>query len=252
MVNVPASYDQYVKQASAGTGIPYNVVAEQANAESGFQAGVTSSAGAEGWLQFEPGTYDAYAAQAGVKPGTEFNVADETKVYVVYMKALLKQFNGNLRNALAAYNAGPANLSAGYGYADSILSAAKTGNITVGGGGTGAQSDPNASTTSLLGGISVSGLVKSAVNTILGMFGLSDLKDMLERAGLIILGFALIILGIHLLGQMESAKTYVNNQGGSGGEEEAPTRTAGKTEKAVTKEGAGTGASEAVEAAAVA
>lgn len=43
--------------------------------------------------------------------------------YVVYMRELIGS-EGSLRNALAAYNAGPGNLPAGYGYADTILSAA--------------------------------------------------------------------------------------------------------------------------------
>jgi hypothetical protein len=114
------------------------------------------------------------------------------------------------------------------------------------------------STASLIPGISVSKLVESAINQLLKMMGLGDLTDMLERAGLIILGFALVLFGIHLLGQGESAKTYVSNVTDSGGETsttEAPkratteTKTAAKTgEKAAGK----SLTTEAIEAAAVA
>jgi hypothetical protein len=49
------------------------------------------------------------------------------------MNQLLAEEHGDVRNALAAYNAGPGNLSAGYGYADSILSlAGQSPNVQVG------------------------------------------------------------------------------------------------------------------------
>lgn len=149
-----------------------------------------------------------------------------------------------------------------YGYGSNWSTETPPGATPIDLGGSVAGSDPNASTTSLIPGISVSSLVQSAVKALLGMFGLSDLKDMLERAGLIILGFTLIILGIHLLGQADTAKTYVQNQRGSGDEEEteeeAPAeeeeaeKPAKTTEKAAGKASKGVGAEEAVEAAAVA
>jgi hypothetical protein len=254
VVNVPSAYDAYIKQMSAGTGIPYSVIAAQANAESGFDPKAVSSAGAEGWLQFLPSTYDAVASQAGVKPGSEFDPASEAKAYVVYMNQLLKQEGGNLRNTLAAYNAGPGNLSAGYGYADSILKAAGQGDTTV-------TTPASASTTGIsipgVGGLSVSGIIDSAIKSILGSIFGGPLRDFLERAGLIILGFALVILGIHLLGQTDNAKTYIQNQRGSGGsggseEETEPKSTTKKAAKTAETGGKGVGAEEAVEAAAVA
>jgi|SRR5882724_1214398 len=188
MVNVPSQYRPLVQQMSNETGIPFDVVAAQASAESGFNAHAKSSAGALGWLQFLPSTYDTYAAQAGVSKGTEFNPSDEAKVYSVYMKSLLREEKGNLRNALAAYNAGPGNIQAGLGYADRILGTAgeKGGNVsTTGNPITGALGG-------LLGGggISISGLLGNT---------LGDLRDVFERLGLILFGAALILLGIHML-----------------------------------------------------
>jgi hypothetical protein len=188
MVNVPAQYQTLVQQMSNDTGIPYDVVAAQAQAESNFNPTARSSAGALGWLQFEPSTYSSYAAQAGVGPNTEFNPADEAKVYSVFMGSLLKQEHGNLRNALAAYNAGPGNIKAGLGYADSILNAA------------GQKGSTNVKTTGFpIPGIgSIPGLPSISISGVLGN-ALGDLRDVFERLGLILLGAALILMGIHML-----------------------------------------------------
>lgn len=210
------------------TGIPYDVVAAQAQAESAFNPTARSSAGALGWLQFMPGTYDAYAAKAGVPKGSEFNPADESKVYVVYMNSLLKQEGGNLRKALAAYNAGPGNLKAGYGYADSILGAAgqKGSIITTGVHIPGLPSIPS---------LSISGILGSA---------LGDLRDVFERLGLILLGAALILLGIHLLATGGTSGAVTNNYVQQGG------KSSGS--KGGLKVAESTGGEKAIEAAAVA
>lgn len=266
VVNVPAQYDPLIKDMSSGTGIPYAVIAAQAQAESGFNAKAVSSAGAEGWLQFLPTTYDPYAVQVGVPTGSEFNPADEAKVYVAYMSDLLKQEGGNLRDALAAYNAGPGNLSAGYGYADSILSASKTGDITVAqtGGGTSAGlfGIPG------LPSLSVSGIITDAINAFLKAIGIGSIKDLWERAGLIILGFALVLVGIKILSEGSGGSQTINVQTSSAEtEDEAGARKTTTSRKIKTPvsthqttttkkhaaEGAEkTGAEEAVEAAAVA
>lgn len=132
MVQVPANVVRYIKDASLGTGLPYAVVACQVNAESGFNANAVSPAGAEGPYQFLPSTFRSVAN------GSPFNWADSTTAYIVYMNELLHQFRGNVRDALAAYNAGPGNIGAGLGYADGILSCAGTGNISTGPSGFGA------------------------------------------------------------------------------------------------------------------
>lgn len=133
MTNVPAQYQSYVNNAASALGIPASVVAAQINLESGYNPNARSYAGAEGIAQFEPATFRAYGS------GSPYNVADAFNAYVNYMRSLLNDFHGNLRNALAAYNAGPGNIGAGMGYASKILSAAGSGNITVSstGGGTG-------------------------------------------------------------------------------------------------------------------
>ena len=100
-----------------------------------------------------------------------------------------------------------------------------------------------------VGGISVSGVVQSAVKAMLGLMGLGDLRDMLERAGLIILGFALVIMGIHILSSGGGSQTNVFTS-------DTGRRSSSSSSKSVSDAGKTTAkkslAGEAVEAAAVA
>jgi hypothetical protein len=237
VVNVPAQYDPLIREMSQSTGIPYDVIAAQANDESSFSATAKSSAGALGWLQFLPSTYDSNAAAAGVGTGTEFNPADEAKVYDVYMSQLLHQEGGSVKKALAAYNAGPGNLPAGMGYANKILGeAGQAGNITTTG-----INIPGAIGGALGGGLSISGILGN-------IFG--DLRDVFERLGLILLGAALILLGIHILSSGgSSGGSTTNNITETAAGAAAPAK--GKHTKALGKS-VETGAGEAAEAAAVA
>lgn len=236
MVNVPSNYVPYVKQASSGTGLPYALVAAQANDESGFNANAVSSAGAEGWLQFLPSTYNAYAAQAGVPQNTEFNVADETKVYVAYMNSLLKTEGGSIFKALEAYNAGPGNLQAGAGYASSIMSAAGVSQSAQAGGGSNTSTSPDAQTASFIPGIpgipGVNTIIQDVGGAILKAFGVSSVKDMFQRLGLILFGAVLIYVGIRILS--EGNKGGNKGSGGSsqqGGGNRDSEQSSGRREK---------------------
>jgi hypothetical protein len=122
-VNVPLAYQNLVRYMADSTGLPYQVVACQANEESGFNANAVSPTGAQGWLQFEPVTW------ASVGHGSPFNIVDAAQAYVVLMRQLLREFHGNVRLALAAYNAGSGNVGAGLGYADTILACAGSSRV---------------------------------------------------------------------------------------------------------------------------
>lgn len=128
MVSVPSQYQGLVNNAAAQLGIPAAVVAAQIQTESGWNPNAVSPTGAQGLAQFEPGTWATYGSGSPTDPTAAMNA------YVKYMSVLLQQFGGNVQNALAAYNAGPGNLSAGMGYANGILSQAGTGNVTASGG----------------------------------------------------------------------------------------------------------------------
>jgi hypothetical protein len=121
--------DPLVVQAAKNTGLPASVVAAQVNAESGGDPNAVSPAGAEGEFQFLPSTYTGL----GFPAGTEFNPAEEVRAYEKYMTELLQWAKGDVRKALAAYNAGQGGWQAGLGYADTILGNAKQGQgLTVG------------------------------------------------------------------------------------------------------------------------
>ena len=118
--STPGTTGGYLQQAAQGTGLPLSVVRAQVQVESGGQSGAISPAGAEGPYQFMPSTW----ATLGFPAGQEFNWATSTHAYISFMRLLLAWSGGNIRQALAAYNAGQGNWQAGLGYADQILSMA--------------------------------------------------------------------------------------------------------------------------------
>jgi hypothetical protein len=118
--STPGRTGGYLQRAAQGTGLPLSVVTAQVQVESGGQSGAISPAGAEGPYQFMPSTW----ATLGFPAGQEFNWATSTRAYTSFMRLLLAWSGGNVRQALAAYNAGQGNWQAGLGYADHILSMA--------------------------------------------------------------------------------------------------------------------------------
>lgn len=117
MTYVPPGYEQLVMKASTALGIPYAIVAAQINQESGWNGSAVGKMGEQGLFQFMPGTWKQYGK------GSPTNPTEAVDAYINYMKFLLKTEGGDIQLALAAYNAGPGNIQAGMGYAQTILKA---------------------------------------------------------------------------------------------------------------------------------
>ena len=97
----PAQIDQLVSQNAGRWGVdPALVKAIIAN-ESGFNANATSKTGAQGLMQLMPGKAAGLGVTDSYDPGQ--NVFGGTR----YIRGLLDRFHGDMRLAIAAYNAGP-------------------------------------------------------------------------------------------------------------------------------------------------
>ncbi len=97
----PEQLDALVQQNAAAWQVdPALIKAVIAN-ESGFDANATSKVGAQGLMQLMPDT----AAGLGVRDA--YDPAQNVAGGARYLKGLLDRFGGDVRLAVAAYNAGP-------------------------------------------------------------------------------------------------------------------------------------------------
>jgi soluble lytic murein transglycosylase-like protein len=97
----PPQIDRLVSANAGAWGVdPALVKAIIAN-ESGFDANATSKTGAQGLMQLEPGTASELGVTDAYDPAQ--NISGGTR----YIRGLLDRFHGDLRLAIAAYNAGP-------------------------------------------------------------------------------------------------------------------------------------------------
>jgi len=93
-------YDPEIRETSKRYGVDYALVKAVIKAESNFDPLAVSRAGAKGLMQLMPGT----ARALGVNDS--FHPPDNIEGGVRHLRYLLGLFNGDLRLALAAYNAG--------------------------------------------------------------------------------------------------------------------------------------------------
>lgn len=95
-----SAYLDTIQRAAQKYGVDPKLVSAVAEVESGFNPNAVSSAGAVGIMQLMPET----AASLGVNPyDAQQNIEGGTR----YLRQLMDAFPGDLRRAVAAYNAGP-------------------------------------------------------------------------------------------------------------------------------------------------
>src|SRR5919205_2876607 len=95
------AYKDLVQAAARKYGIKPSLLAAVAQTESGFNPHAQSHAGAKGLMQLMDGT------ARGLGITDSFDPAQSLDGGARFLSGLLKQFNGDARLALAAYNAGP-------------------------------------------------------------------------------------------------------------------------------------------------
>jgi soluble lytic murein transglycosylase-like protein len=94
------TYDGFVKQSAARHGVDPNLVFAVMRQESGFNSRAVSYKGASGLMQLMPAT----ARRFGVT--NIFDPAQNIDAGTKYLRFLLDMFNGDVKLALAGYNAG--------------------------------------------------------------------------------------------------------------------------------------------------
>ena len=101
--------DALVRAASSENNVDPKLVAAVIDAESHGDPSAVSRVGAEGLMQLMPGTAASYGVANPFDPYQ--NVDGGTR----YLHDLLRRYRGNVRLAVAAYNAGPGAVDAAHG-----------------------------------------------------------------------------------------------------------------------------------------
>ena len=95
-----SAYFPSIQEAAVKYGVDPKLVSAVAEVESGYEQGAISATGAVGVMQLMPET----AESLGVNP---YDAAQNIDGGAKYLKQMLDTFGGDVRKAVAAYNAGP-------------------------------------------------------------------------------------------------------------------------------------------------
>lgn len=99
-----STYDPIIKEMSNKYGVNEQLVRSVIQAESNYNHLAKSHAGAQGLMQLMPST----AKALGVN--NPFDPRQNIEGGVKYLQQMIHKYNGNIKLALAAYNAGPGNV----------------------------------------------------------------------------------------------------------------------------------------------
>lgn len=100
----PNNYENIIKKAADQFQLPERLISSIIQHESNFNTDAVSTAGAQGLMQLMPGTAKFLGVKNSFDP--EQNIMGGAR----YLKQMLNQFDGDMKLALAAYNAGPGNV----------------------------------------------------------------------------------------------------------------------------------------------
>lgn len=112
----PVAYRDDIRASALTHGVEPQLVAAIIRVESNFRTGRVSGKGAMGIMQIMPDTADWIVSRARYEGVTPDMVRDRADVGIElgtwYLASLLRQYDGNTAAAVAAYNAGPGNVTA--------------------------------------------------------------------------------------------------------------------------------------------
>ena len=108
----PKKYEAYIAEYSYQYGLDKYLVASVINIESGYDSQSVSKVGALGLMQILPSTAFDIADRMNIKIVKDdlFDVKTNIKIGCFYLSYLIEMFDGNIDNALCAYNWGLSNV----------------------------------------------------------------------------------------------------------------------------------------------
>ena len=109
--NYPLKYRAIIKRYSSEYNLSENLVTSVINVESGFKKNCVSSANAKGLMQLIDSTAEDISKKLNVDNYDLFDPNTNVRFGCYYLRFLIDYYDGNIENALCAYNAGLANVN---------------------------------------------------------------------------------------------------------------------------------------------